>query len=519
MKKIFLSSTYIDLKKERGIIKNAIDKWNDVGVLNMENWTPTGSTALDDSLKKVSECDIFICILANRYGDQWDKTGKSITHLEYDYACELFKERKIKELLLYYGSEDLLSSYAHRVKDEEDNKLQELKNDFRKNHTAHSFDNLEHLLLQISNDLYSTLHRLRPDNESELNKKQLIFGENEKEIKKEFDHALNDKIEKIDQFIEKIVIELSSMFGTISHKSSPFLNFIKKHLDEVVPTTVFDIKEGTLTRLNIRHVIIRAETALQLISSINEDTQLKMTGEDIGRSAAKDLLRTTIELKNLIPQSAKAFIMLWDHWDRTGGWGKIEFLNSDDDKHLWTLKTTNNFLAVENESERTHRLCSFWCGYIQGVLNEALPVIRKRMSQLDLEQRKKVSIPPYQIVDNVTHIPDKDYKTDIFVIQFRENSFSKILMGLEILKRYLSNRELFDDEILLICQSLLGNLRDNLASLLFTAKLKSKKYKKILSNFKILSDGTKLSFDLINNLFEILNSYVYELMNSNEFKQ
>lgn len=82
---VFVSSTYTDLKEERQNITN---------ILLMADCIPAGMEAFvaaDDEqfniIKRVIDlCDFYILIIGNRYGSINEKTGKSYTEMEFDYA-------------------------------------------------------------------------------------------------------------------------------------------------------------------------------------------------------------------------------------------------------------------------------------------------------------------------------------------------------------------------------------------------------------------------------------------------
>ena len=82
---VFISSTYTDLKNERQNIINC---------LLMANCIPAGMEAFiasDDEqfniIKRVIDlCDFYILIIGNRYGSVNEKSGKSYTEMEYEYA-------------------------------------------------------------------------------------------------------------------------------------------------------------------------------------------------------------------------------------------------------------------------------------------------------------------------------------------------------------------------------------------------------------------------------------------------
>lgn len=82
---VFISSTYMDLREERQNITN---------ILLMADCIPAGMEAFvaaDDEqfdiIKRVIDlCDYYILIIGERYGSINEKTGKSYTEMEFDYA-------------------------------------------------------------------------------------------------------------------------------------------------------------------------------------------------------------------------------------------------------------------------------------------------------------------------------------------------------------------------------------------------------------------------------------------------
>jgi len=86
--KIFLSSTYEDLREYRDAAFNAI---HSIGYYceDMKNWPAYNQNGIIFSIEKVSQCDVFILILAHRYGSIDPKTHCSIVELEYNKAKDL----------------------------------------------------------------------------------------------------------------------------------------------------------------------------------------------------------------------------------------------------------------------------------------------------------------------------------------------------------------------------------------------------------------------------------------------
>lgn len=86
-KKIFLSSTFIDLKDYR---KAAVHACHRVGLIPvyMEDFPPDPRDASAFCKAKVEESDLFLGIYAHRYGYVPDGYEVSITEMEYDWAME-----------------------------------------------------------------------------------------------------------------------------------------------------------------------------------------------------------------------------------------------------------------------------------------------------------------------------------------------------------------------------------------------------------------------------------------------
>ena len=83
MAKVYISSTYIDLKVER---QKVIDWLVSAGYQPVHSYTPNSDTIRDSCLNDVDMCDIYVLILGHRYGfpPKDDNPKKlSITHLEY----------------------------------------------------------------------------------------------------------------------------------------------------------------------------------------------------------------------------------------------------------------------------------------------------------------------------------------------------------------------------------------------------------------------------------------------------
>src|SRR5687767_13478419 len=87
-KKVYLSSTFVDLEKHRLRVKQALERAQ-YDVESMEKYPAFDERPKEKCLADVAECDYYVLILAHRYGhvpDVDNPERKSITHLEYEQA-------------------------------------------------------------------------------------------------------------------------------------------------------------------------------------------------------------------------------------------------------------------------------------------------------------------------------------------------------------------------------------------------------------------------------------------------
>lgn len=84
---VFISSTYIDLTEER---QSAVEAILDAGHIpaGMELFKAGNESQLSTVKKWIDESDVYLLILGGRYGSIEEISGKSYTHLEYEYALE-----------------------------------------------------------------------------------------------------------------------------------------------------------------------------------------------------------------------------------------------------------------------------------------------------------------------------------------------------------------------------------------------------------------------------------------------
>jgi Domain of unknown function (DUF4062) len=87
---VFVSSTFIDLKEERQTAVQAILNAGHIPA-GMELFTAGDESQWTIIKRWIEESDVYMLLLGGRYGSIEPNSGKSYTHLEYDYAVELKK--------------------------------------------------------------------------------------------------------------------------------------------------------------------------------------------------------------------------------------------------------------------------------------------------------------------------------------------------------------------------------------------------------------------------------------------
>lgn len=87
---IFVSSTYTDLIEERQSAVEAILKAGHIPA-GMELFTSSNKSQWEIIKRWIDESDIYMLILGGRYGSIEPESGKSYTHLEYEYALQINK--------------------------------------------------------------------------------------------------------------------------------------------------------------------------------------------------------------------------------------------------------------------------------------------------------------------------------------------------------------------------------------------------------------------------------------------
>ncbi|MBX4272126.1 DUF4062 domain-containing protein [Clostridium estertheticum] len=152
---VFVSSTFEDLKSYRTDVLKTLQRMETI-VHGMEYFGSKPGSPVEECLKAVSECNIYIGIFAMRYGSIDEKSGKSMTQLEYEEAQRL--ELPTLIYLIDEESQPILPKYVDTG--EKAKKLEEFKSELKNKFTVSFFTTQEDLSRRITQDLPSALQNL-----------------------------------------------------------------------------------------------------------------------------------------------------------------------------------------------------------------------------------------------------------------------------------------------------------------------------------------------------------------------
>ena len=176
-KTIFISSTYKDLVKERKAVWELLKRY-DVNIVGMEEFGARKDSPLTTCLKEVEQSNIYIGIIANRWGSIEEESGKSYTQLEYEKAIE-----KDKEILIYLIDETASVQIDNIDFGEKHESLELFKKELQKNHTIDRFINATDLVEKLERKIDSLIGQYKyPSNSAEFKDKMEESKKEEGEV-------------------------------------------------------------------------------------------------------------------------------------------------------------------------------------------------------------------------------------------------------------------------------------------------------------------------------------------------
>ena len=161
---IYVSSTFVDLEKHRAALKSALEKAQ-YDVECMEKYPAFDDRPLDKCLADVARADVYVLILAHRYGfrpKEGNPERKSITQLEYEEA--LRHDGKSRLVFTVHPSHRWNQKWRDEGKDARD--LEAFRAAVEERHGVNRFtgrDQLASLVLQALHALESDTSRTQRD--------------------------------------------------------------------------------------------------------------------------------------------------------------------------------------------------------------------------------------------------------------------------------------------------------------------------------------------------------------------
>lgn len=153
MKKVFVSSTYIDLIPHRKSVWELLKNFN-AEVKGMEEFGARSSAPLETCIEQAFESDIYVGIIGMRYGSIDERTGKSFTEVEYETA---FKQKEEVLIYLFDEYEGLIT--PSQIDFQNYKKLESFKNKLKKRHTIDTFKNETELVIKVSKRIKQLIPR------------------------------------------------------------------------------------------------------------------------------------------------------------------------------------------------------------------------------------------------------------------------------------------------------------------------------------------------------------------------
>ncbi|MCE5320644.1 MAG: DUF4062 domain-containing protein [Bacteroidales bacterium] len=142
-KNVFISSTYLDLIDYRKAIWELLEKYK-VNVKGMEAFGARKETPLETCLNEVNQSDIYVGIIAHRFGSIDVVSGKSFTQLEYERAIT-----ENKEILIYIINDDIKVAIEDIDFGDKRDKLLNFKSYLKEKHTVDTFTTPENLVTKL----------------------------------------------------------------------------------------------------------------------------------------------------------------------------------------------------------------------------------------------------------------------------------------------------------------------------------------------------------------------------------
>jgi Domain of unknown function (DUF4062) len=160
---VFVGSTFADLQLYRRAVRDALAQLEAI-VRGMEHFGSRPGRPVDECLRVVGSCQVYIGIFAMRYGSIPDGYDQSMTHLAYDEAQRL----ELPSLIYMIDEENQPILPKHVETGPGAEKLRELKEQLKKRHVVSSFTAPEDLRARILHDVPERLKEMGAEISSDL---------------------------------------------------------------------------------------------------------------------------------------------------------------------------------------------------------------------------------------------------------------------------------------------------------------------------------------------------------------
>jgi len=152
--KVFISSTYSDLVPFRERIWEVLSQL-DIQILGMERFGARKTAPLQTCIDEVAKSDVYIGVIAFRFGSIDRSSKKSYTQIEYEKAIELKKE-----ILIYLFDSNGLIQPKYIDFGSKAQRLIQFKKVLKEHHTIDTFNEPHELAVKISKRLKEILPKL-----------------------------------------------------------------------------------------------------------------------------------------------------------------------------------------------------------------------------------------------------------------------------------------------------------------------------------------------------------------------
>ena len=155
LKKVYISSTYKDLTVYREAIRDMFQYkglQDEFTLVSMEGYvSENAKRAIDVCLEDVRKADIYILILAKRYGSIVEGTGISYTESEYNEALKVAQNNPLYKIFVFYSNEEIEKEDFNKMPELQNADLQQFYNSALKNSASfiYPFTTPDNLCKQI----------------------------------------------------------------------------------------------------------------------------------------------------------------------------------------------------------------------------------------------------------------------------------------------------------------------------------------------------------------------------------